>query len=237
MAASAVHRQRLGGSFPRRGRHGGHDSSYNRFRSRWLLRRLALGVGYVSFAFIHASFPPSVDGCLPRLARPAAGRANPFVIADFHPSAVANPQTAHGSGRGHAVNRNPMRHAQFLNRIKDGRLDLLFLGDSITDNWPRIGESSWMKLAPYNPADFGISGERTEDVLWRITNGELDGIAPKVTVLMIGTNNIGQHKDEKPEWTVAGIRKVVATIHEKLPKRGCCCWRCSAWSEKRSVAR
>jgi lysophospholipase L1-like esterase len=54
-------------------------------------------------------------------------------------------------------------------------------------------------------------------VLWRITNGELDGISPKLIVLMIGTNNIGQMNDEKSEWAAAGVKKILDTIHEKLP--------------------
>ena len=126
------------------------------------------------------------------------------------------PRTAENSVT--PVNRNASRHQGFLDRMKEGHIDLLFLGDSITDFWPRVGEFTWLKFARYNPADFGISGERTEDVLWRIGHGELDGIAPKVTVLMIGTNNIGQHKDEKPEWAAAGVKTIVATIHEKLPQ-------------------
>ncbi len=113
--------------------------------------------------------------------------------------------------------KDPNRHLDFLYRITQGEIGLLFLGDSITDAWPRRGEWTWLKFAPYNPADFGISGDRTEHLLWRITNGELDGINPKVTVVMIGTNNIGQNADEKPEWAAAGIKKIVGTIHEKLP--------------------
>ncbi|MHA3772586.1 GDSL-type esterase/lipase family protein [Verrucomicrobiota bacterium sgz303538] len=109
------------------------------------------------------------------------------------------------------------RHAQFLYRIKEGEVGLLFLGDSITDGWPRGGEWSWLKFAPYKPADFGVSGDRTEHLLWRITNGELDGIAPKVTVIMIGTNNIGHFNDEKPEWAADGVKKIVETVHQKLP--------------------
>jgi beta-glucosidase len=104
-----------------------------------------------------------------------------------------------------------------MERITQGNIGLLFLGDSITDGWPRHGEWSWLKFAPYQPADFGVSGERTEDVLWRIMNGELDGIDPKVVILMIGTNNLGQCRDEKSEWTAAGIEKIVETIHQKLP--------------------
>lgn len=114
--------------------------------------------------------------------------------------------------------KDPGRHEQFLKRIQQGPVDLLFLGDSITDAWPGRGKESWQKFAPYNPADFGISGDRTEHVLWRITHGELEGIHPKVTVVMIGTNNIGHFGDEQPEWAAAGVKKILDTVHEKLPE-------------------
>ncbi len=110
------------------------------------------------------------------------------------------------------------RHDQFLERIKKGPIGLLFLGDSITDNFPGHAKPVWAKYESYQVADFGIGGDRTEHVLWRITNGELDGIDPKVLVLMIGTNNIGHFNDEKPEWAATGVTKIVETIREKLPK-------------------
>ena len=114
--------------------------------------------------------------------------------------------------------KDPHRHAKFLERIKQGEIELLFLGDSITDGWPRSGERSWLNFAAYKPANFGIGGDRTEHLLWRITNGELDGIRPKVAVLMIGTNNIGHFADEKPEWAANGVKKILETIHSKLPE-------------------
>ncbi len=114
--------------------------------------------------------------------------------------------------------KDPRRHDEFLHRIKEGDIGLLFLGDSITDGWPRGGEWTWLKFAPYHPADFGISGDRTEHVLWRIENGELAGIHPKATIIMIGTNNIGQNADEKPEWAAAGVKKILDVVHEKLPE-------------------
>jgi lysophospholipase L1-like esterase len=115
-------------------------------------------------------------------------------------------------------NRNPKRHDGFMARLKQGPVGLLFLGDSITDGWPGKAKDTWAKFDSYHPADFGVSGERTEDVLWRITNGELDGIDPKAVVIMIGTNNIGHFNDEKPEWVAAGVKKILAVVHEKLPK-------------------
>jgi len=114
--------------------------------------------------------------------------------------------------------KDPHRHEQFLARIKQGPVGLLFLGDSITDAWPGRGKESWAKFAPYQPADFGISGDRTEHVLWRITHGELEGINPKVVVIMIGTNNIGHFRDEQPEWAAAGVKKIVQTVRQKLPQ-------------------
>jgi len=114
--------------------------------------------------------------------------------------------------------KDQQRHADFLFRKTEGEIGLLFLGDSITDFWPRRGESSWLKLAPYKPANFGISGDRTEHLLWRISNGELDGLNPKVTVLMIGTNNVGLPTNDTVEWGAAGVKKVLEAIREKLPQ-------------------
>jgi len=105
-----------------------------------------------------------------------------------------------------------------MNRINQGDIGVLFIGDSITDGWPRVGEWSWLNYAPYKPANFGVNGERTEDVIWRLTNGELKGIHPKLVVLQIGTNNIGQCRDEKPEWAAAGITKIVELLRRELPQ-------------------
>ena len=108
-------------------------------------------------------------------------------------------------------------HDAFLWRGKEGPIGVLFLGDSITEGWIHSGNQApdvWKKnYWQYNPADFGISGDRTQHVLWRIDHGELDGISPKVVVLMIGTNNIGNTAEE----ITAADQKIVAEIHEKLP--------------------
>lgn len=113
---------------------------------------------------------------------------------------------------------NANRQTQFLERAKDKNIQLVFLGDSITDGWSGKGKAIWEQYyAKYDPADFGVSGERTEHTLGHIAGGILDGLHPKVVVIMIGTNNIGQCQDEKPEWTVDGIKKILDTVHVKLP--------------------
>jgi|GEM_PF-636571 len=110
------------------------------------------------------------------------------------------------------------RHEQFIKRKADANIRLLFLGDSITDWWPKNGGETWAKFAPYDPADFGVMAMRTEGLLWNISNGELDGIKPKVVVILIGVNNLLQCPDEKPEWVAAGIHKVVETVRQKSPE-------------------
>ena len=108
-------------------------------------------------------------------------------------------------------------HEQDLARVKEGPVDLLFLGDSITQGW---GENeTWKKLyAPRRPANFGIGGDTTQNVLWRITEGQaLEGIEPKAIVLMIGTNNFGLENDQ-PADVVRGVAAIVKTLREKEPQ-------------------
>jgi lysophospholipase L1-like esterase len=106
-------------------------------------------------------------------------------------------------------------HQKFLDRGKQGPIDLLFLGDSITEFWGTTGKAVWAKYyGDLNAANFGISGDRCEHVLWRIDNGELDGIHPKVLVLMIGTNNTGVNTAEQ---IAAAGEKIVSEIRAKLP--------------------
>ena len=115
-------------------------------------------------------------------------------------------------------------HEDFLAIAKQGDVDVLFLGDSITDFWRNRGKAVWDKtFAPMHAANFGISADRTQHVLWRMDHGELDGIKPKVVVLMIGTNNCGLERDNKtprnstPE-VIEGVTAVVKELREKLPQ-------------------
>jgi lysophospholipase L1-like esterase len=106
------------------------------------------------------------------------------------------------------------RHEQFLERTKKGGVDVAFLGDSITQGWEGAGKAAWDKhFAPLKAANYGIGGDQTQHVLWRITEGkELDGIHPKVAVVMIGTNNIAQHSAED---IALGVEAIVKTLREK----------------------
>jgi lysophospholipase L1-like esterase len=113
------------------------------------------------------------------------------------------------------------RHDGFVEEAKKGGFEVLFTGDSITDAWRnnparKIWDAS---IAPLKAANFGISGDRTQHVLWRLQNGEFEGLTlPKVVVLMIGTNNIGQKDPETAASAIAGIQAIVKEIHKKSEK-------------------
>ena len=114
------------------------------------------------------------------------------------------------------------RHQGFVAQAKQGGIDILFMGDSITDFWRNRGSNVWnQNYAPRHAANFGISGDRTQHVLWRMDNGELDGIKPKVVVLMIGTNNTGG-TDNAGTATAAeiaeGIGAVVLEMRNDFPQ-------------------
>lgn len=106
------------------------------------------------------------------------------------------------------------QHEAFLARAKAGPVGLLFLGDSITAGWKNAA-ATWEKhFGAHAPANFGIGGDQTQNVIWRIENGELDHVSPRAVVLLIGTNNTAGHT--APEITAA-IGKIVGLIRTKLP--------------------
>jgi lysophospholipase L1-like esterase len=112
------------------------------------------------------------------------------------------------------VEKDRNRHEEFLKVAKAGGIDLLFLGDSITDGWRGTGKGVWDKyFAPLKAANFGISADRTEHVIWRLRNGELEGFQPKVAVVMIGTNN----GDPAPD-VAQGIKTILNDIHDRHPR-------------------
>ena len=113
--------------------------------------------------------------------------------------------------------------AQFqgqLERAKKGGANVVFIGDSITIGWVDAGKAEWAKrFEPLGAVDYGIGGDSTRQVLWRIGHGLLDDLAPKLVVLKIGTNNLyGDHNAGTDEEIARGIETVVKIVREKLPK-------------------
>ena len=135
-----------------------------------------------------------------------------IAIADTQPADIAAPKLGPD---GKIEPKFAAKHAEFLRRDAQGNIGLVFLGDSITEGWFWDHNSEiWdAHFGKYNPVDFGIGGDQTQHVLWRIDQGELDGISPKVLVLLIGTNNIGYPAAD----ILRADEKIVAEIHQKLP--------------------
>ena len=108
------------------------------------------------------------------------------------------------------------RHEAMNERVKQGDVDLVFIGDSITQGWEGSGKEVWQKFYGERKAvNLGISGDRTQHVIWRLDHGNLEGISPKVAVIMIGTNNSGSNS---PEEIAQGVTKIVEQIREKTPE-------------------
>ena len=116
------------------------------------------------------------------------------------------------------------RHIDKLAELKRGPVDLIWLGDSITQDWELDGPQDWRNFAPVwqrfygdrHAVNLGFKGDNTSHLLWRMQNGEIDGIRPKLAIVLIGANNMGRvHYNS--EQTVAGIETVVADLRQRLP--------------------
>lgn len=111
------------------------------------------------------------------------------------------------------------RQTQVLLRAKEhpGNYDLEFIGDSITQGWEGSGKSVWQAFYGRRKAiNFGVSGDRTQHVLWRFEQGQLEGIKAKVAVVMIGTNN--SNKDDNSEADILeGVTAIVQQIRQRQP--------------------
>ncbi len=117
-----------------------------------------------------------------------------------------------------------LAHQQLLAKARSGGIDLYFLGDSITRRWGALDYpdflTHWTKtFHGWNAGNFGWGGDRTENVLWRLENGELDGVNPKVIVLLAGTNNVGQEPGDeaKVEDVTRGLQAIVDACRKKAP--------------------
>jgi len=119
-----------------------------------------------------------------------------------------------------------LAHEQLLEKAKQGRIDVYFEGDSITRRWgatdyPQLLDNWKTNFFGWNAADFGWGADRVENILWRLENGELDGLHPKVIVLLAGTNNVGSRVpadiDAAVENITKGLQAVLNLIRSKAP--------------------
>ena len=103
-----------------------------------------------------------------------------------------------------------------MGKEKAGSVDLIFDGDSITDGWQKGGQAVWNeRFAKYHPIDFGISGDVTQSILWRLAHGQAEGMHPKLIALMIGTNNM--RFTSTPEEIAGGVKEIISEYQKRCP--------------------
>ncbi|OHB53584.1 MAG: hypothetical protein A2Y12_17805 [Planctomycetes bacterium GWF2_42_9] len=108
------------------------------------------------------------------------------------------------------------RHKAIVERVKQGNVDIIMIGDSITHGWEGAGKPVWDQYyANRNVVNMGFSGDKTEHVIWRLQNGEIENINPKLAIIMIGTNNSGG--DYTSEEIADGVKAIVCQVRTKLP--------------------
>ena len=149
----------------------------------------------------HADAPPAAAA-----SRPAPGDANGMCATFVTPRKAEYPWMT--------IERWKQMHAEQVARAKAGNIDVMFLGDSITEGWPK---PIWdAQFGQFKPANFGIGGDHTGNVLWRLQDPAIAALKPKVIVLLIGVNNAGLC-DETAEQVFPGIQAVVAKLRAQYP--------------------
>jgi len=126
-------------------------------------------------------------------------------------------------------NNSMLAHAELVKKAKQGRIDVYFEGDSITRRWGTSDEqykhflANWQQnFFGWNAANFGWGGDRTQNILWRLNNGELDNVRPKIIVLLAGTNNVGKNSpsgkdDPRVKDISRGIKAILDVCRQKAP--------------------
>jgi len=128
------------------------------------------------------------------------------------------------------ADRNSMlAHSELVQKAKQGRIDVYFEGDSITRRWGTSDEqykhflANWQKnFFGWNAANFGWGGDTTQNILWRLNNGELDNVNPRIIVLLAGTNNVGNNStqgndDPRIKDITRGIKAILDVCRRKAP--------------------
>lgn len=111
-------------------------------------------------------------------------------------------------------------HAEDVGIAEKGEADLVFLGDSITAGWSWAGADLWkQQFVPLGAVNFGIGGDMTQNVLWRLLHGGIGKLNPKQFVLLIGTNNFG-FTGESPEAVARGVEHIIELLRNRFPESG-----------------
>jgi lysophospholipase L1-like esterase len=116
-------------------------------------------------------------------------------------------------------------HRELIEKTRKGRIDIYFVGDSITRRWgaldyPELLANWTANFFGWNAADFGWGGDTIQNILWRLENGELDGVNPRIIVVLAGTNNVGSVPGDESKIAdiTRGLEKIVDTCRRKVPE-------------------
>jgi lysophospholipase L1-like esterase len=140
--------------------------------------------------------------------------------------AISMPPGSASRPQPRADSNSLLAHEQLVQKAKKGRIDVFFVGDSITRRWGAIDPQykplleNWeANFFGWNAANFGWGADRIENIRWRLENGELDGVNPKVIVVLAGINNIGTEPGDaqKIEDITQGLRALLAVCQAKAP--------------------
>jgi lysophospholipase L1-like esterase len=110
------------------------------------------------------------------------------------------------------------RMAAQQGELTNGRFDAVFIGDSLTEFWTHTGKASWASLAPLKCMNCGVAGDRTEHILFRIGHLDFRRAAPKVFVLLMGTNNLGMESPDRPQDVAQAIIGAAETLSRRHPQ-------------------
>ena len=155
-------------------------------------------------------------------------RCSLFMLALSASVAFAQPPAPADQPAPRTDQNSLIAHAQLVEKAKQGGIDIYFEGDSITRRWgatdyPELLANWNRNFFGWNAADFGWGADRIQNILWRLQNGELDGVNPKVIVLQAGTNNVGnapppEGPDERAADVIRGIQAILRTMQQKAPR-------------------
>ena len=154
--------------------------------------------------------PPTSGTVQAPVATPKPDRMPPPAVSSVPPKTPPNqPETRNAGWERRALANIAIASAQA------STIDVVFDGDSITDFWGRAGIKVWTTFAKYHPYDFAISGDTTQNLLWRLAHGQAQGLHPKVILLMIGTNDMKY--TSSPQEIADGVAEIINEYRKICP--------------------